>query len=362
MPKGIYTRNGIYWARFKIKGIEYRQSLRTRSEAKAERNLKALKESISQTVYFGESEPVSWEAAVVSWHEHGSKAIKVKASSFNRYLVSIAQLRPWLDGKLVQQIDVKLLKAMVKDRQRAKTSNATIRRDLTAVASVLGHCMDLDWIEENPAKMIDRSRFKEDRTRYILPRPDSIALVFANASRFMDMAELSLLTGMREEEVASLEHDRVDRKRMSITLELTKNGSVREVPISRAALAVIDRQPQHIKAAWVFWRGNGERHSHIASQFAAKMGRVAQKAARDEREFKRFRFHDLRHLFAVTYLRERRGSLYDLQDILGHSSIQTTERYLDHLTPEEKLQAKHGVAQKAARVQRFVKQKGGENG
>lgn len=25
MPKGIYTRDGIYWARFKIKGVEYRE-------------------------------------------------------------------------------------------------------------------------------------------------------------------------------------------------------------------------------------------------------------------------------------------------------------------------------------------------
>ena len=47
-----------------------------------------------------------------------------------------------------------------------------------------------------------------------------------------------------------------------------------------------------------------------------------------------FRFHDLRHKFAVDYLR-RGGNIYDLQRILGHSSIKTTELYLDHLDPME---------------------------
>lgn len=369
MPKGLYLRNGIYWARFKIKGVEYRESLRTRSEAKAERNLKALKERILQTVYFGEAEPVSWEAAVVSWHEHGPKPMGIKASTFDRYVTSIAQLRDYLDGKLVQQIDLKLLKQIVKGRQKDGLSNATVRRDLTAISSVLAHCVDLDWIEENPAKMIDRSRFKESRTKIILPRDESLALVLAVKGRFMDMAALSDETGMREEEVASLEHDRIDRKRMSATLEDTKNGGVREVPISKKALEIIDRQPQHIKAQWVFWRIVDEdgrkfpaRFQNVASQFYAKVTRVAQKATRDGVEFKRFRFHDLRHRFAVRYLRERRGTLYDLQDVLGHSSIQTTERYLDHLTPEEKMFAKHGVAQNAAPDHGFVEEKGGGNG
>jgi integrase len=34
------------------------------------------------------------------------------------------------------------------------------------------------------------------------------------------------------------------------------------------------------------------------------------------------------------------GSVYDLQKILGHSSIKTTEIYLDYLSPEEQLVAK----------------------
>jgi integrase/recombinase XerD len=64
--------------------------------------------------------------------------------------------------------------------------------------------------------------------------------------------------------------------------------------------------------------------------------------------FRRFRFHDLRHRFAVDYLRDG-GNIYDLQKILGHASIKTTEIYLDYLTPDEQEAAKR-PAQKPAQA------------
>jgi integrase/recombinase XerD len=357
MPKGLYQRNGIYWARFKVKGIEYRESLRTRSLATAERRLKAARDSVNDRVFFGASEAISWPAAVVSWSEKGYRAIGIKISTFDRYLTSIGQLRGHLDDKDIQRIDVKLLKTIVSDRQRHGATNATIRRDMTAISSVLAHAVDMEWIEENPAKMIDRSRFKERKAKIILPRDESLERVFALPGRFMDMAELALETGMREEEIASLEHDRIDRARMTVTLEENKGDRIREVPLTVKALAIIDRQPRHFKARWVFWRGNGQRYVEVHSEFFAKVGRVARKATQQGIDFRRFRFHDLRHLFAVRYLRDGLGTIYDLQQVLGHSSIKTTERYLDHLTPDERQAAIRGVAHSGAQTQRFPDEK-----
>lgn len=356
MPKGLYTRNGIYWARFKVKGVEYRESLRTRSLTLAERRLKAARQAVEERVFFGAADPVSWQAAVVSWHDTAGKAIKPK--TLKRYLVSLGQCREWLDDLPVQKIDTRQLKAMVAARQKHGATNATIRRDLTAISSVLAHCVDQDMIEDNPARTIDRSRFREGKNRIMLPRDSSLEAVLSIKGRFMDMARFSLETGMRQEEVAGLEHDRIDRKRMSVTLEETKSGRVREVPLTPYALEIIDRQPQYLRAQYVFWRGKGERFKNVGAQFYATVTRAARKAAQQGTEFRAFRFHDLRHLFAVRYLREGRGSIYDLQQVLGHASIKTTERYLDHLTPSEKQAAIQGVAQNAARDERFADQKG----
>jgi integrase len=53
----------------------------------------------------------------------------------------------------------------------------------------------------------------------------------------------------------------------------------------------------------------------------------------------RVSFHTFRHTFAVNYLRAG-GNLYYLSRILGHSSMKTTERYLQSLGVED-LRAVH---------------------
>ncbi len=319
--------------------------------------MKAIKKEIEDRVFYGEGEAISWPQAVVAW-DAWIKRQKKREGTVSRYLVSIGQLRPWLDDKEVQRIDNDLIRTIVRDRAKLGATNATIRRDLTALASVLDCAIDEGWIEENAAHSYDRRRLKEKRDPIVLPDEESIAAVLAVGSRFIDMAAFSRETGMREEEIASLHHSQVDVARMSVSLTHTKGRRAREVPLTPRALAIIRAQPQFLKSPFVFWRGEGARFKNVSSQFFATVRRVAQKRAQAKLPFRRFRFHDLRHLFAVETLRDGRASLYELQQILGHSSVKTTELYLDHLTPDEKQVAIHGVAQNAARNQRL---EGGES-
>jgi len=99
----------------------------------------------------------------------------------------------------------------------------------------------------------------------------------------------------------------------------------------------------HPKSLWLFWHDDGERYVNVASGFAAITRRLASEEG-DNGEvlrpwFRKFRFHDLRHLFAVEALRSGTG-IYALQQILGHRSIRTTELYFDYLTPEEAQRAR----------------------
>lgn len=359
MPKNIFERNGIQWARFKVKGVQYCFSLRTRSEAKAVERLENERKRITDQAYFGAAEPVSWEAAVVEWHS-ALPRLNLKPGTVTRYLVSLGQAREWFDGALVQKIDGAFIKRFVRDRSKRGASNATIRRDLSAISSVLGVAVDEGWIEENPAKMIDRSRVKEKRDPIVLPDPDDISEVLALGSRFIDMAEFARETGMRESEIVGLRHSQV--RGAVATLTETKTSRVRAVTMTAKALEIIGRQPRHYKAPYVFWRGDGEPFKNASAQFYATVRRVQQKVLRAGGSFRPFRFHDLRHLFAVEYLRERRGTIYSLQQELGHSSIKTTEMYLAYLTPAEQLAAKHGVIQNASQDERLAVVEGAENG
>lgn len=357
MSKNLYTRNGIYWARFKVKGVEYRESLRTRSEKLAEKRLKARREEIENEAVYGISGPVGWMAAVVSWNVHigpnlGGKTLK-------RYKASLGQLRGFLDHLDVQSVSADVLREMIKERRRSGVSNATIRRDLTAISSVLGHACDEGWITENAALSIDRKRLApEKKVRIVLPREAAIKEMVAwTPDRFGDLMLFARETGLRMDEIINVRHDAVDKVRMTLTVEEGKGDKTRVVTLTRKGLAIINKQPRFLTSPWVFWHGDGEPYAHVSSRFGDFRRRVARKAAQEKREFIPFRFHDLRHLFAVEYLRNLKGTIYDLQRELGHESITTTEDYLAFLSPEQEKAARFGVAQKTAQTRRSRKAK-----
>jgi hypothetical protein len=89
-------------------------------------------------------------------------------------------------------------------------------------------------------------------------------------------------------------------------------------------VALLEAVPRYLNCRLFFWPGEDEGFQNFASNYAAQ---------KKSHKF-RFRFHDLRHKLVVDYLR-RGGNIYDLQKVLGHSSIKTTELYLNYLDPEE---------------------------
>lgn len=353
VPKNCYLRNGVYWARFKVRGVEYRESLRTRSERVAEKRVAALIEEVSDRAVFGIAGPISWPEAVVSWNASIGDSLGEK--TFKRYAVSLRQLRPWLDAKAVQEVTAELLKDIIKDRKRAGVKNATIRRDLTALSSVLNHAVDEGWTTDNAATAINRRRIVPEKiVRIVLPSDEMMALIFPKLpTRMRDMLDFSRETGLRLAEVTALRHTAVSATERTITVEAGKGDKVRAVPLTARAAEIMARQPRYIGKPLVFWQGKGAAFKDVSSRIGGYMRRAAQKAAQEKRDFEPFSFHDMRHLFAVEYLRSRRGSIYDLQAEMGHDSITTTERYLAFLTPEQAKAARHGVAQRAAHELRF---------
>ncbi len=365
MPANIYLRNGILWARFKVAGIEYRESLRTRSEATAKKRLKARREEIENAARFNIAPPQSWEAAVVSWAnmmEHEVRTKSLSQKTVDRYTGSLREVRSWLDGHMLHQIDAKRIRELVKGRKAQRVTNATIRRDLTALSSVLAHAIDEGWVEENAAAAFPRARLSERRDPIILPDEGDIAYTIGPTNnRLSDVMLFARHTGMRQEEIVSLRHRHIDLRRRQITI-VGKRNRLRSIPLNDQALAILRRIPRHLKVDWVFWhaieddegRPTADRYNNVPTNFADMTMRAAKRAAKEGRAYRRFRFHDLRHLFAVEYLRDGHGGIYDLQRILGHASIQTTEIYLAYLTPEQATAARAGVAQKGAQGQRSI--------
>jgi integrase/recombinase XerD len=261
-------------------------------------------------------------------------------------MVSLNQVAEDLKGCFLDEIDKVTISGLVKRRRRGGASNATVRRDLVAVSSVLGFCEDEGWIDRNPA-LPQLKRMKERRDPIVLPEHDHIRFVIGRAPGLLaKLIEAALNTGCRQDELVLLQRSRLDYGRRQFTV-LGKGNKQRTLDMLDA-YPVFAAAPAYATGKYVFWHGAGLPYRNVASRFAA-ITESAQKSAHAEgREFRRFRFHDLRHRFAVDFLKDGRGTIYDLQQHLGHRSVKTTEIYLQFLTPEEAQNAKHGSAQKTA--------------
>lgn len=330
MAQNLYRRGKTWWGRVQVAGAEYRGSLRTRNRTEALKRLEIWREEVGRSKFYGASR-MTWQAAVVNYTEGDMAA--VGESTAKRYRVSLRKVDAHLQQFYLDQIGPRQISELIKARRLEGASNATINRDLTAVSRVMAAGLGKGANEHNPAKDYDRSLNRERREPIDLPTWDAVAAAIKLAptplwARIMDFASKS---GMREAEILTLEKSRVDLKRKAITLTRTKGRRLRVVPLDGPLLGEC---PAILKAAMergqslVFGRPADTALKNFPSRYAA--WRKKHKVA--------FRFHDLRHLFAVTFL-QRGGNIYDLQRILGHGSIKTTELYLDYLTPAERRHA-----------------------
>ena len=105
------------------------------------------------------------------------------------------QLRPYLDGLYLDQIDKKLV---AKIASRSGVTNATRRQDMTAASQVLCLAAAKDWIEGNPFRIWDRGVIPEKRDPIKMPRLDEIdAVIEAAPGTFGEFLRTLQYTGMR---------------------------------------------------------------------------------------------------------------------------------------------------------------------
>lgn len=283
----------------------------------------------------------SYEEAFAAWAEH--MASQIAPTTAKRYAVSFGQMEPILRPLMVDDIDDDVVAQIVKVRRRSGAATATIRRDLTALSSLLDFAIEEKWRQGNPA--LDRMRrMSERRDPIVLPADPDIARVVARTpGSFSALISFALATGCRQEEIASMQWRQVTGAELSI---VGKGSKRRTLHLSPEAQVILASVPPRLRCPWVFWHddrdGMPARYLNVASRFAAMVGLAQKQAQSTGAEFRPFRFHDLRHRFAVDRLKDG-WSLYDVQRYLGHSSIKTTEIYLAHLTGDQEKVARGGA-------------------
>src|SRR5688500_16714973 len=135
-PPGCYWRGNSLWGRVKIGGRDLRWPLHTDNPSIARARREAGKDRVVGDAHHGDS-PRSFVEALEGWQNWIVRRVRPKA--VQRYACSLGQLQPWLDGKRLSDIDGRLVADMIRARAAAGVTNATIKRDLVALSSVVNY-------------------------------------------------------------------------------------------------------------------------------------------------------------------------------------------------------------------------------
>ena len=338
-PAGCFWRGDTLYGRTRIKGRLIVWSLRTSDPKVAAERRKLAKERMIADVFHGDAKREFVEV-LEPWPASISKQVNIRTAQ--RYACSLEQMRPWLEGRGLNGIDSRAVAEIVRGRSASGVTNATIKRDLVALSSVINYAIDQGWREDNPVLPRMR-RIKEKREPIVLPHRAHVDLVIERCPGMIaHIVQAAIATGARQDELLKAHREHVDHARRQMTL-IGKGRKLRVISLDiYGGYDLISSLPTYARSSLLFWHSEGRAYKNFSSQFAAIVARTAVWATEAGLDFRPFRFHDLRHLHAVTWLKDGR-SIYDLQNRLGHTSIKTTEMYCAYLTPEEHRAAK-GVA------------------
>ena len=209
-----------------------------------------------------------------------------------------------------------------------KYSNAYVNRYLACIKTIFNIGIKNELIKTTPMKAVKMMKEDNHKIRYLTA--DEEARLFKELPEHLKPIVIcALQTGLRKSNILQLRWELVDLefRFIEVLAQQNKGHKIIKIPISDKLLETLESLPRN--SEYVFANPDtGKPYRDISEGF---------KNACDRANIENFRFHDLRHTVA-TRLVEKGIDLRVVQEILAHSTIVTTQRYM-HPTPKRKLEA-----------------------
>lgn len=217
--------------------------------------------------------------------------------------------------------------ASYRDKRLKLVSNTSVRHEL-ALLSHLFTVAQKDWgmtSLTNPVKLIRLPKPDKGRDRRV--SDDEINAICAQVKP--DVAaciRAGLTTAMRRAELLGLHRSDVDSASRIAYLEQTKNGDSRRVPLSTAALALLNLgETQNDDKVW------HRSPSSLSHAFALGVKKArkhyVEAGGTNDRYLVNLHFHDLRHEAASRLVKKGFHPL-EIMAILGHKDMKMLKRYV----------------------------------
>jgi integrase/recombinase XerD len=243
------------------------------------------------------------------------------------------------EGVLWQAVNKRAIINFILFIKEKKYAPATVARKVAAVKSFFHYLVAENVLPSDPTATLDSPRvgrslpraISEDEVDALLAEPAKDTS--AEGVRDKAMLELLYATGMRVSELVSLNMDDVSLASGYIRC-FGKNGKERTIPTHPEAIAALET---YIKEARPRLISSPDEQALFVNHRGTRLTRqgfwliikeYARKAGIQE-----ITPHTLRHSFA-THMLNNGANLRDVQELLGHASITTTQIYT-HLTHDQ---------------------------
>lgn len=266
------------------------------------------------------------------------KWFKVNSGGFREtttYMTN-AHIRPALGRQRVDSLTARQIRAWhhrlvgepPEDKELLRRRKATANRVLTVLKALLNLAWrerqvksDEAWRRVKPFMRVDAPRI-----RY-LSEDECVRLLNACAPDLRDLVRGALLTGCRYGELCALRCGDVDLEAKTLTVEKSKSGKRRHVPLTSEGIAFFDsltagrkrEDAVFLRADGLPWRGS--------LQWAPMREACARAGINPP-----VGIHVLRHAYA-SLLVMRGAPLQAVSVVLGHSDTRMTEKHYAHLAP-----------------------------
>lgn len=204
---------------------------------------------------------------------------------------------------------------------------AGLNRSIRALKTAMRQAEFWDIIP--PQNWVKVSKFKENTGRVEFHTPKEIKKILDIVNfEWRVVVLLGCRAGLRRGEIAYLKWDHVDFKNNQIYVAPHKNEKYRYVPLDVDLRKALEKAAKtRGKQVYVVNVGNTEKRA--SKNYVSDDYRDEVVAYLPFHSF----LHKLRHTFA-SHLVQAGVDLYRVKNLMGHSSIQMTERYA-HLAPQD---------------------------
>lgn len=245
------------------------------------------------------------DQAIDRWVETSARSLKSWSKDL-RYRVEI--LRTHTAGKPLEAVP-DVADAIRRTGLQADVAPATINRLLAMLRRVANLAERWGWTSEPLGRRVELVPGERPREVYVTPQQvRALAAVAEPLTR--DVILFAALTGLRRSEILRLQPTDI-RGDVLVVDSRSKSGRSRVVPMPAEAARIARRRVPF----------------KIGVSLLTKRFNLARQAA----GVPELRFHDLRHAFG-TWLAERGTDGPTIRDVMGHSSLTVTSRYLQSAT------------------------------